>query len=106
MPNRNSMVRTETNVVLGLGAHCKECMWSQENIGFVERIQAKLEQGPVDHEVEFKCKVYENGRVAAEAVRVHCGMPSCGGFYPVPCEAARSIGTTTPSPGLNREVVS
>jgi len=25
----------------------------------------KLEQGPVDHEVEFKCKVYENGRVAA-----------------------------------------
>jgi hypothetical protein len=24
-----------------------------------------LEHGPVDHEVEFKCKVYENGRVAA-----------------------------------------
>jgi hypothetical protein len=27
----------------------------------------KLEHGPVDHEVEFKCKVYENGRVVAGA---------------------------------------
>lgn len=26
----------------------------------------KLEQGPVDHELDFKCKVYENGRVAAD----------------------------------------
>jgi len=25
----------------------------------------KLEQGPLDHTVEFRCKVYENGRVAA-----------------------------------------
>jgi hypothetical protein len=25
----------------------------------------KLEQGPLDHQVEFKCKVYENGRVVA-----------------------------------------
>jgi hypothetical protein len=30
-----------------------------------KEIKRKLEQGPVDHEVEFKCKVYENGRVAA-----------------------------------------
>jgi hypothetical protein len=27
----------------------------------------KLEQGPVDHEVECKCKLYGNGRVAADA---------------------------------------
>ena len=25
----------------------------------------KLEQGPVGHEVDFKCKVYENGQVVA-----------------------------------------
>jgi hypothetical protein len=30
-----------------------------------KEIKRKLEQGPVDHETEFKCKVYENGRVAA-----------------------------------------
>jgi hypothetical protein len=32
-----------------------------------KEFRRKLEQGPVDHEVEFKCKVYENGRVAADA---------------------------------------
>jgi hypothetical protein len=31
-----------------------------------KEVKRKLEQGPVDHEVEFKCKVYENGRVAAD----------------------------------------
>jgi len=32
----------------------------------VERnLQRKLEQGPVDHDIEFNCKVYENGRVVA-----------------------------------------
>ena len=35
--------------------------------GELTGILRKLEQGPVDHEVEFKCKVYENGRVAADA---------------------------------------
>ena len=30
-----------------------------------KEFKRKLEQGPVDHEVEFRCKVYENGRVAA-----------------------------------------
>jgi hypothetical protein len=30
-----------------------------------KEFQRKLEQGPVDHEIEFKCRVYENGRVAA-----------------------------------------
>ena len=30
-----------------------------------KEFKRKLEQGPVDHEVEFKCKLYENGRVAA-----------------------------------------
>ena len=30
-----------------------------------KEFKRKLEQGPMDHEVEFKCKVYENGRVAA-----------------------------------------
>jgi len=31
-----------------------------------KEFKRKLEQGPVDHEVEFKCKVYQNGRVAAD----------------------------------------
>jgi hypothetical protein len=31
-----------------------------------KEFKRKLEQGPVDHEVEFKCRVYENGRVAAD----------------------------------------
>lgn len=30
-----------------------------------KEFKRKLEQGPVDHAVEFKCKVYENGRVVA-----------------------------------------
>jgi hypothetical protein len=32
-----------------------------------KEFKRKLEQGPVDHEVEFKCKVYQNGRVVADA---------------------------------------
>jgi hypothetical protein len=31
-----------------------------------KEIKRKLEVGAVDHETEFKCKVYENGRVAAD----------------------------------------
>jgi len=31
-----------------------------------KEFKRKLEQGPVDHEIEFKCKVYENDRVAAD----------------------------------------
>src|SRR5882724_9593555 len=30
-----------------------------------KEFKRKLEQGPVDHEGEFNCKVYENGRVVA-----------------------------------------
>jgi len=30
-----------------------------------KEFKRKLEQGPVDHDAEFKCKVYENGHVAA-----------------------------------------
>jgi hypothetical protein len=30
-----------------------------------KEFKRKLEQGPVDHEVEFNCKVYQNGRVVA-----------------------------------------
>ena len=30
-----------------------------------KEFKRKLEQGPVDHEVEFKCKVYQKGRVVA-----------------------------------------
>ena len=30
-----------------------------------KEFKRKLEQGPVDHEVECKCKVYENGRIVA-----------------------------------------
>jgi hypothetical protein len=30
-----------------------------------KEVKRKLEQGPVDHDLDFKCKVYENGRVAA-----------------------------------------
>lgn len=29
----------------------------------------RLEKGPVDHEVDFKCRVYDNGRVAADRKR-------------------------------------
>jgi hypothetical protein len=32
-----------------------------------KEFKRKLEQGPVDHEVECKCKLYGNGRVAADA---------------------------------------
>jgi hypothetical protein len=31
-----------------------------------KEFKRKLEQGPVDHEIDVKCKVYENGRVAAD----------------------------------------
>jgi hypothetical protein len=31
-----------------------------------KEFKRKLEQGPVDHEAAFECKVYENGRVAAD----------------------------------------
>jgi hypothetical protein len=31
-----------------------------------KELRRKLEQGPVDHEAEFRCKVYENGRVVAD----------------------------------------
>ena len=30
-----------------------------------KEFKRKLEQGPVDHEIDFKCKVYDNGRVVA-----------------------------------------
>lgn len=30
-----------------------------------KEFKRKLEQGPVDHDVEFRCRVYENGRVVA-----------------------------------------
>ena len=31
-----------------------------------KEFKRKLEQGPVDHEIDYKCKVYENGLVAAD----------------------------------------
>jgi hypothetical protein len=31
-----------------------------------KEVKRKLEQGPVDHEIDYKCKVYESGRVAAD----------------------------------------
>lgn len=31
-----------------------------------KEFKRKLEQGPVDHEIAFKCRVYENGRVTAD----------------------------------------
>jgi hypothetical protein len=30
-------------------------------------VKRKLEQGPVDYAIDYKCKVYENGRVAADS---------------------------------------
>jgi hypothetical protein len=30
-----------------------------------KEFKRKLEQGPVDHDAAFKCKVYENGRAVA-----------------------------------------
>ena len=32
-----------------------------------KEFRRKLEQGPVDHENEFKCKIYENGKLAVSA---------------------------------------
>jgi len=31
-----------------------------------KEVRRKLERGPVDHEIDYMCKVYENGRVAAD----------------------------------------
>jgi len=41
-----------------------------------KEIKRKLEQGPVDHEIDYKCKVYENGRVAADPET----LPAIGGI--------------------------
>jgi hypothetical protein len=30
-----------------------------------KEFKRKLEQGPVDHEIDYKCKMYENGLIAA-----------------------------------------
>jgi hypothetical protein len=30
-----------------------------------KEVKRKLDAGPLDHETEFKCKVYENGKIAA-----------------------------------------
>jgi hypothetical protein len=31
-----------------------------------KEFKRKLEQGPIDHDIDFKCKVCENGRVTAD----------------------------------------
>ena len=31
-----------------------------------KEVKRKLERGPVDHEIDVRCKVYANGRVAAD----------------------------------------
>jgi len=31
-----------------------------------KEVKRKLEQGPVDHELDVRCKGYENGRIAAD----------------------------------------
>jgi hypothetical protein len=31
-----------------------------------KEVKPKLEQGPADHDIDYKCKIYENGRVAAD----------------------------------------
>jgi hypothetical protein len=40
---------------------------ARENRYCGKEFKRKLEQGPVDHEVNVKCKVYEAGRVVADA---------------------------------------
>jgi hypothetical protein len=42
------------HVIAGLHRYCGK------------EFKRKLEQGPVDHEIDFKCKVYGNGRVVAD----------------------------------------
>ena len=42
------------HVITGLHRHCGK------------EFKRKLEQGPVDHEIDFKCKAYGNGRVVAD----------------------------------------
>lgn len=40
---------------------------SENQTDFRKEFKRKLEQGPVDHEFDVRCKVYENRRVAADA---------------------------------------
>jgi len=49
---------------------CTRSFLRREHRHCGKEMKRKLEQGPVDHEVEFKCKVYGNGRVAADAETV------------------------------------
>jgi hypothetical protein len=44
-----------------------------------KEIKRKLEQGPVDHETDFKVKVYANGRVIADSdtLRALCDFSEC-----------------------------
>ena len=32
-----------------------------------KEMRRKLEQGPIDHEVNYKCRLYSNGKVSADA---------------------------------------
>jgi hypothetical protein len=36
-----------------------------------KEMRRKLEQGPIDHEVDYKCRLYSNGKVSADAETQH-----------------------------------
>jgi hypothetical protein len=69
-----------------------------------KEFKRKLEQGPVDHETDFKCKVYENGRVAADpaSLRQLAGfserkIANATGLHRKPIRLFRHGGTVTRS---------
>lgn len=56
-----------TNGAPGLAAYSKEMhVVARQHRYCGKELKRKLEQGPVDHDAEFKCKVYENGGVAED----------------------------------------
>ncbi|SPF36940.1 conserved hypothetical protein [Candidatus Sulfotelmatobacter kueseliae] len=68
-----------------------------------KEFKRKLEQGPVDHETDYKCKVYENRRVAAdpETLRQLAGfserqIATGTGLHRKPIRLLRHGGTVTP----------
>ena len=64
----------------------------------------KLEQGPLDHELDVRCKVYENGRVAADPETLGLlkqfserEAPRATGLHRKPIRLLRHGGTVTQS---------
>jgi hypothetical protein len=64
--NPSLLDRMEILVIPGRVAYCSDRHIAAADFKYCgKEVKRKLEQGPVDHEIDYKCKVYENGRVAA-----------------------------------------